>query len=89
MAAGDERDKINSQATRGILFLGVPSQGMDVRSILPMVQGRANENFLQGLRPDSDMLRLQHQDFCKSFPYTSCKIISFFETELSPTAKEV
>jgi len=89
MADGDERDKSNSRAVQGILFFGVPSQGIDISSTLPMVQGKANESFLRGLRPDSEILRSQQREFCKSFPYKSCKIVSFFETEYSPTARRV
>jgi hypothetical protein len=89
MADGDEKDKENSRAVRGILFFGVPSQGMDISSLLGMVKGKVNEHFLQGLRHDSDTLRNQHREFCKKFPHESCKIISFYETEYSPTAKKV
>ncbi|KAI9891232.1 MAG: hypothetical protein M1814_002922 [Vezdaea aestivalis] len=86
MAGGDERDKANAAAVRGILFFGVPSQGIDIRSMVAMVEGNANENLLKSIRPDSDMLRLQHREFCKGFPYRSCKVVSFYETEESPTA---
>lgn len=89
MADGDEKDKANSRAVRGILFFGVPSQGMDISSLLGIVKGKVNEHFLQGLRHDSDTLRNQHREFCKIFPYESCKIMSFYETEYSPTAKKV
>ena len=89
MADGDEKDKANSRAIRGILFFGVPSQGMDISSLLGMVKGKVNEHFLQGLRHDSDPLRNQHREFCKKFPYKSCKIMSFYETEYSGTAKKV
>lgn len=89
MAEGDEEDQANSRAIRGILFFGVPSQGMEIRSLMGMVQGKVNEHLLQGLRENSDMLRLQHRDFCKKFPYGSCKIMSFYETEYSPTVKKV
>src|SRR5438045_7897312 len=89
MADGNEKDKANSRAVRGILFFGVPSQGMDISSLLGMVKGKVNENFLRGLRHDSDMLRNQHLEFCHKFPHESCKIVSFYETEYSPTAKKV
>jgi hypothetical protein len=89
MADGDDRDKANSQATRGILFFGVPSQGMDISSLLGMVKGQVNEQFLQTLRHDSSTLRNQNRELCAKFPYETCKIISFYETELSPTAKKV
>lgn len=89
MADGDDRDKTNSQAARGILFFGVPSQGMDISSLLGIVKGQVNEQFLQTLRQDSNALRNQNREFCDKFPYETCRIISFYETELSPTAKKV
>ena len=89
MADGDARDQTNSLATRGILLFGVPSQGMDISSLRTMVRGQANEFFLLSLRPGSDVLRNQLRDFRTKFPYKSCKIVSFYETELSPTAKQV
>lgn len=89
MADGDDRDKINSQATRGILFFGVPSQGMDISSLLGMVKEQANEPFAQSLRHGSDTLRNQTREFREKFPFKTCQIISFYETELSATAKKV
>lgn len=89
MADGDEKDKLNHRSIRGILFFGVPSQGMNIESLLSIVKGKVNEHFLQGLRPDSDMLRAQQREFRKKFPYRSCKIVSFYETDYSPTASKV
>ena len=89
MGEGDKENQTNSHVVRGILFFGVPSQGMKIHSLMGMVQGKVNEHLLQGLRENSDMLRLQHRDFCKSFPHKSCKIISFYETEYTPTAQKV
>jgi hypothetical protein len=89
MADGDARDKANSLATRGILFFDVPSQGMDISSLRAMVRGQANDFFLQALRPGSDTLRNQLREFRSKFPHKSCRIVSFYETELSPTAKQV
>ncbi len=84
----DEKDMTNAKVTRGILFFGVPSQGMEIDSLREMVAGQANEPFLQSLRQDSDTLRNQSRQFCELFPFESCEIISFFETELSPTVKK-
>ena len=89
MADGDEKDKVNSRSIMGILFFGVPSQGMNIESLLGMVKGKVNEHFLQGLRPDSGVLRAQQLEFCTKFPYKSCRIMSFYETEYSPTAQKV
>ncbi|KFY81101.1 hypothetical protein V498_08740 [Pseudogymnoascus sp. VKM F-4517 (FW-2822)] len=88
MADGDNKDKKNSQLTRGILFFGVPSQGMDITSLLAMIKGQVNEQFLNMLGPNSSVLRNQQREFCAKFSSEACKIMSFYETELSPTIKE-
>ena len=89
MADGDEEDQANSRVIRGMLFFGVPSQGMQIRSLISMVQGNVNENLVQCLRENSEILRVQHRNFCEKFPYKSCKIVSFYETEESPAVKKV
>jgi hypothetical protein len=88
MSDGDYRDKANSQSTRGIMLFGVPSQGMNINSLRGMVGGQANEFFLPILREGSDTLRNQVREFRDKFPYKSCQIVSFYETELSPSAKK-
>ncbi len=88
MADGDRRDQAYAKATRGILFFGVPSQGMDIGALRAKVKGQPNEFLLSNLRAGSDILRKQTWDFRTKFPHETCRIISFYETELSPTAKQ-
>ncbi len=88
MADGDQRDQACAKSTRGILFFGVPSQGMDISSLRTLVRGQPNEFLISNLREDSDVLRRQTRDFRQKFPYESCRIISFYETELSRTARQ-
>ncbi|KAL9100373.1 MAG: hypothetical protein Q9163_004243 [Psora crenata] len=88
MDDGDQRDRAHAKAIRGILFFGVPSQGMNIGSLRKMVDGQINEFLVLSLTDGSEVLRKQTWDFRKKFPYKSCQIISFYETELSPTAKE-
>ncbi len=80
MADGDQRDQAYAKATRGILFFGVPSQGMDISSLRTLVRGQPNEFLISNLREDSDVLRRQTRDFRQKFPHESCRIISFYET---------
>lgn len=89
MAEESDEDQSNAQSTRGILFFGVPSQGIDISATRAMVHNRANENFLLSIAPDSEFLRNQQLDFCRRFPYRSCKIFSFYEDIRSPTARQV
>jgi hypothetical protein len=38
MSRGTAAEKINFNATYSLLFFGVPNQGMDIDSLLPMVK---------------------------------------------------
>ncbi len=76
-------------ATYGILFFGCPNRGMTIESLIPMCEGQANLPFLLSLREDSEVLRQLRREFPSAFPFLDSKIISFFETQLSPTAQQV
>ena len=82
-------DKANFQSTYGILFFGVPNQGMDVRSLRLMAGEQVNLPFLLTLGKESQLLRDLHRKFCSSFNFQSSVIISYYETIKSPTAKKV
>ncbi len=61
---------------------------MDIGALRAKVKGQPNEFLLSNLRAGSDILRKQTWDFRTKFPHETCRIISFYETELSPTAKQ-
>jgi protein SERAC1 len=88
-----KRDK-NHQALLnsiyGTLFFGVPNQGIEIASLVPMVKGQPNQNLLHSLGKESQILRNQYRDFPKAFDYqNSLEIVCFYETEMSPTAAQV
>ena len=87
-----KRDK-NGQALLdsiyGALFFGVPSQGMEIASLIPMVQGQPNEALLRSLDKESQLLRNQCREFSKAFDSQTSQIVCFYETEESPTAVKV
>lgn len=71
----------------GALFFGVPSQGMEICSLVPMVEGQPNQALLHTLGKESSILRTQSREFPKAFDYQdTSEIICFYETEMSPTA---
>lgn len=76
----------NFQSTYAVLFFGVPNQGMDIGSLIQMA-GEQNLPLLMNLGKESELLRVLHRDFLLSFDYRSSKIISYYETKVSPTAK--
>lgn len=77
------------KATYGMLFFGCPNQGMDISSLVPMCQGQANLPFLLSLAQSSERLRQLCREFPKQFPFPDSKIMSFYETKMSPTAAQV
>ena len=77
------------QATYGLLLFGCPNQGMDVSSLIPMCEGQVNLPFLFDLGRSSERLRQLCRAFPKAFAFPDSRIISFYETKLSPTAIEV
>ena len=88
MAKGDEDDRLNLRATFGMLFFGVPNQGMDINALLLMVGGQQNQPFLTLLNRNSGSLQYLIDSFRAVFPFRDSRIISFYETSASPTAKQ-
>jgi protein SERAC1 len=85
----DITDQANLKSTYGCLFFGVPNQGIDISSLIPMVGNQDNLGLLTSIGRESELLRKQNRDFNNAFDYKDSEIISFFETESSPTAKKV
>lgn len=89
MKDGTAADKVNLKSTYGALFFGVPNQGIDISSLIPMAEGQSNLPFLLTLGREGGTLRKLHHDFCSSFNFPDSIIISYYETKKSPTAKKV
>jgi hypothetical protein len=89
MKHGDESDRANLKSVYGILFFGVLSQGMNIESLVPMVENQPNRFFLESLSKVTNGLRAQIQNFRQVFPFTDSRIISFYETKQSPPARKV
>lgn len=75
------------KATYAILFFGVPSQGMNIESLVPMVGDQPNRAFLESLSKVSETLITQQAAFVKIFPLNGSELICFYETQRSPTAE--
>jgi len=63
MHNGSEISREFIDSTYGALF-GVPNQGMDITSLVPMVQDQPNQTLLHSLGTESQILRNQ----CRQFP---------------------
>ena len=73
-------------STCGLLFFGVPNRGLDIESLLPMVDGQPNEILLRSLGVRTQLLRDQSREFSEAFTSEASDVICFYETKLSPTA---
>lgn len=73
----------------GLMFFGTPSQGMDIETLLPMVDGQPNELFIRTLGPSSSVLRDQMGEFRSLFELKNFSAFWYYETKESPTAEKV
>ena len=74
----------------GLLFFGVPNDGLDIESLVPMVKDQPNRFLLESLdSKNSQMLSIQKRNFAKILDRTDLEMFCFYETELSPTAIKV
>lgn len=74
----------------GILLLGTPNDGLDIESLVPIVNDQPNRSLLESLRSTgSQRLSRQRKDFSKVLEGTKLQLFCLYETELSPTATQV
>ncbi|KAL6406794.1 Protein SERAC1 [Ilyonectria robusta] len=84
-------DDINLlRAVRGIAFFGVPNDGMDISSLIPMAGDGPNRFLLESInRINSQILTMQQREFYKALGEEGeAEIICFYETVESPTAQK-
>jgi len=85
----DKNDSSILDCISGFLFFGVPHQGMAIESLASLVQDNPNRGLLESLNKNSALLQRLEIDFSRLFGVRCPRIISFYETERSPTAVEV
>lgn len=85
----DEEDVSILNCISGFLFFGVPHQGMAIESLVPLVQDNPNRSLLESLNENSALLQRLEKEFSNAFGAICPQIVSFYETERSPTAVEV
>ncbi|KAL6812492.1 nacht and ankyrin domain-containing protein [Trichoderma sp. SZMC 28015] len=84
----DDMDRKLRHAVYGIAFFGVPHDGMDIRSLIPMCGDGPNRFLLESIGSNSSqILSMQQRDFSEALGgQGESEIFSFYETRLSPTA---
>lgn len=85
----DEEETSILNSTSGFLFFGVPHQGMAIESLIPLIKDHPNRSLLESLGKNSALLQRLEKEFSNAFGARSLRIVSFYETEKSPTAVQV
>ena len=86
MGAGDDNgNAIHLKAIPGILFFGVPNQGMDIISLYPVVHDQLNLLFLAMLNKYGGQLDRLVMEFNEAFRLRDDSIVSFYQTLSSCT----
>ncbi|RYP50970.1 hypothetical protein DL768_003636 [Monosporascus sp. mg162] len=86
----DEDDKKLVQAVYGIVFFGVPHDGMDISSLIPMVGDGPNRFLVESISQiNSQILPIQRREFHTALGDKGrSEIVCFYETMKSPTAQK-
>lgn len=82
----DNIDRKMLNAIYGMIFFGVPSQGMDIKSLIPIVDDQPNEFMLHALGRESPALLDQRREFNSFLKDRELELFCFYESSLSPTA---
>ena len=74
----------------GSLFFGVPNDGMDIESLIPIANDQPNRFLLESLNSiNPQILTLQKRNFSRVLERSDFEMFCFYETRLSPTAAKV
>ncbi|KAJ4299611.1 hypothetical protein N0V90_004857 [Kalmusia sp. IMI 367209] len=87
----NEEDQRLAQATYGVVFFGVPHDGIDVSSLIPMAGDGPNRPLIESIgKGGSQTLGRLHRGFHEALePQDETEIFCFFETLMSPTAVQL
>ncbi|KAF4433171.1 hypothetical protein F53441_13772 [Fusarium austroafricanum] len=73
-------------AISGFAFFGVPHQGLAVRCLVPLVKDYPNRGLIESLNTNSALLDRLEKEFRTTLGAKGSPVISFYETQRSPTA---
>lgn len=86
----DMEDHELLSSVRGIAFFGVPHDGMEISHLIPMVGEGPNRPLIDAIsRVNSQALANQKREFTSALKSHPLKMVCFYETRTSPTARKV
>ncbi|KAF3068713.1 Protein SERAC1 [Trichoderma lentiforme] len=86
LADSSVRDELILNRTRGVIFFGVPSQGLDVSDLQVMLQDQPNKDALvKEISNESPFVRVLEEQFSGISHLQKIKLLWAYETETTPT----
>ncbi|PNP49580.1 hypothetical protein THARTR1_09902 [Trichoderma harzianum] len=86
LADSSVRDELILNRTRGAIFFGVPSQGLDVSDLQVMLQGQPNKDALvKEISNESPFVSVLEEQFLGISHLQKMKLLWAYETETTPT----
>ncbi|KAJ1323029.1 FxSxx-COOH system tetratricopeptide repeat protein [Microdochium nivale] len=84
-------DQLLLRAVYGVVFFGVPHDGMDISSLIPMVGDQPNRFLIESIgHINSQILSTQRREFHAALGGKGdSEVFCFYETRQSPTAQQV
>jgi len=87
MASSGDEETFILKSIKMIIFFGVPSKGMHMSHLLPMVEGQPNRHLVELLSPGSSLLSSLSQHSSNIATLNGIRQISAYETKRSRTTK--
>ena len=87
LASSGEEETFILRSIKMIISFGVPSKGMHMSHLLPMVEGQPNQPLIELLLPDSDGLSPLSQHSSSIATLHEIRLITAYETKRSRTTK--
>ncbi|KAK3352416.1 ankyrin repeat protein [Lasiosphaeria hispida] len=81
-------DPMNAECVYGLVFFGVPHDGLLVEPWLRIIGKQPNHGLIEDLKANSRYLQRLNQRFKEAFVFSPMRVISVYETMTSKTAKE-
>ncbi|KAL7963142.1 hypothetical protein V8C34DRAFT_322125 [Trichoderma compactum] len=90
LADSSVRDELILNRTRGAIFFGVPSQGLDVSDLQIMLQGQPNKDALvKEISNQSPFVEVLEEQFSGISHLQKMRLLWAYETETTPTVTTV
>ncbi|KAL6830099.1 hypothetical protein V8C40DRAFT_239362 [Trichoderma camerunense] len=90
LADSSVRDELILNRTRGAIFFGVPSQGLDVSDLQIMLEGQPNKDALvKEISNESPFVEVLEEQFSGISHLQRMKLLWAYETETTPTVTAV